>query len=96
MIAQYRTALGSKGVDPPGSEGRLVTLRVVEPIGVGVAIVVISASILAAAKWLFSEDNRERAREAVRQRFCRHEWQPLPENLMSPYAEECVKCNGRR
>jgi hypothetical protein len=69
----------------------------VEEIVIGVAIIVISAAIIGGAKLLLSERNRETARAAVRQRFCRHEWQPLDERIISiSNTEECAKCNARR
>jgi hypothetical protein len=73
----------------------------VEAIGIGVAITVISAAILAGARWLASEDNREAAKQYVRERFCRHEWEPINKPgerivVITGDREWCVKCGARR
>jgi hypothetical protein len=66
----------------------------------GVIVSLIVAGILAGARWLSHEQNRERLRELA----CSHEWRSLDERnagssglrFVSPYADECVKCGARR
>ena len=63
-----------------------------EAIGIGVAIVVLSTVIIGVGKWLMDEENRQ----TVKQRFCRHQWKPIDDGLISPYRDWCVKCDARR
>jgi len=71
----------------------------VEAIGIGVAITVISALILAlgGASW----HNRAKLKQTARERFCRHEWEPINEPgdgivLVTEHDDWCVKCDARR
>lgn len=65
-----------------------------EAIGIGVAITVISAVILAVGALLWR--NREATKQSIRERLCSHEWEPIPPNIITGYAEWCVKCDARR
>jgi hypothetical protein len=71
----------------------------VEAIGIGVAVAVISAAIIAAAR--VSWRHREAARQEVRERACRHEWEPIDKPgdsvvLVTGDSEWCVRCGARR
>jgi hypothetical protein len=48
---------------------------VLEAIVIGVAVVVVSTAIVGAAKLLWR--HREKARTTLRERTCRHEWEPI-------------------
>lgn len=72
-------------------------------VGVGEALfVTVAGGLLVIAarrtgKWVSSEENREMAKTKVRQKLCgRHEWETLPDWLISRHAEECRKCGARR
>ena len=67
-----------------------------EVVGIGVLVTVISALILGAGRWLFAEENRNKLRQSVKQGRCRHSWEPLPEELISPDSEWCTNCGARR
>jgi uncharacterized membrane protein YciS (DUF1049 family) len=70
---------------------------------VGVTVIggLILAGILTAIRWLRVEDNWER----LRQRVCRHDWEPIQTNygtpsarmvFVAPYSEQCRKCGAVR
>ena len=63
-----------------------------EGLVIGILSGLLVLGIGGAIKWLRSEDNRE----TVRQKLCRHEWEPTPDFLITPDRELCVKCNARR
>lgn len=69
-----------------------------ETLLLAVAGTVLAAAIIGAWNWLRSSDNRDQLWEAVRQRTCQHEWEPIPEHgpVGGGGSEWCVKCGARR
>jgi hypothetical protein len=70
--------------------------RGVEAIAIGVAIAVISAAIITTARWFASAENRATAKQRTREQVCSHEWEGMPDGLMSPDSDWCRKCGARR
>ena len=70
-----------------------------EAIGIGVAVTVISAAILAALRWLWV--HREALWQGFKERTCQHRWEPINRPgddvvLVSGYTEWCAKCGAQR
>jgi hypothetical protein len=72
---------------------------VLEAIFIGVAVVVVSTLIIGGFKLLWTR--REATRQTIRERTCRHEWEPINKPgesvvLITADDEWCVKCGARR
>lgn len=77
------------------------TLELMEDIGIGVVVTVISAGVIGVLRWLITGEKRAAAKQSVRQHACRHHWELInqPDDsvvLITGDNEWCVKCDARR
>lgn len=86
-----RTPGGPRGTPGSGKYGSAV-----EALWISVAAGLIVAAVAGGVKLLGSANARERMKEGAKQVVCRHQWEPIPPEIITGDRDWCVKCGARR